>query len=211
MLIIDISASSRFSHTKHLKSELIAEMAALLAFSAIKNQDNVGLLLFSNEIELYLKPKKGLKHVLRVIRELLFFQPKHQGTNLQRALSFLGNVEKKHSVCFLISDFLMEPLFHEIVITAKRHELIGIELYDEYEQIFPSTGLVSLHDLESNQKMIIDSSDPLLQKNYQETSKYRQLSWKQAFNKAGAEWISIRSDESYTQALYRFFKFRHKK
>ncbi|CAF24607.1 DUF58 domain-containing protein [Candidatus Protochlamydia amoebophila] len=211
MLVVDISASSHFSHIKQLKSELIAEVAALLAFSAIKNQDNVGLLLFSNQIELYLKPKKGLRHVLRVIRELLFFQPQYRGTDLQKALRFLGNVQKKQSTCFLISDFLTQPLFHAIHVTAKRHELIGIQLYDEYEQNFPSMGLISLYDLESNKKALIDSSDKSLQKFYQESSKYRQQLWQKTFAKAGAAWISIRTDESSTQALYNFFKFRHKK
>lgn len=212
MLVVDLSASARFSHTRQLKSEWIAEIGALIAFSAIKNHDKVGLLLFTDEVELYLKPKKGVRHVLRVIRDLLFFQPLGTGTNLQKALSFFGRVQKKQAICFLISDFLAPGSFeHEIKVASKRHELIAIQVYDEYEKVFPSTGLISLSDLESGEMALVDSSNAFIQKNYQSQAEEQQLALKQTIAKAGAELISINTNASYTKALYRFFKERHKR
>ncbi len=149
MLVVDVSASSHFGHASYLKSELITEIAALLAFSAIKNQDKVGLLLFSDQIELYLRPKKGSRHVLRIIRELLYFQPKQRGTDLQKALAFLGKVQRHQTVCFIISDFISGDFSHELQLTAKRHETIAIYVYDDYEIQFPNIGLIALQDLES--------------------------------------------------------------
>lgn len=211
LLVVDISASSRFSHTDRLKSELIAEIGALLAFSAIRNQDKVGLLLFSDIIELYLRPKKGLRHVLRVIRELLFFQPKRRGTNLQKALNFLGHVQKRQAICFLISDFLVGSLGQEISLTAKRHELIAIQVYDDYEKAFPPAGLVTLKDLETNDLFVADSSNPSIQKHYHERASLRQQNLKHMLERSGAELISISSKDSYSQSLYQFFTKRHRR
>jgi uncharacterized protein (DUF58 family) len=212
MLVIDVSASGLFGHTDRAKSELIAEIGALLAFSAIKNQDKVGLLLFSDEIELYLKPKKGVRHILRIIRELLFFQPKHKGTNIEKALAFLGRVQRRQVICFLISDFITNDNFdHEASLLAKRHEMIAIQVYDKYEKQFPSLGIVQLRDLESNLIQLIDSSDTSIQKEFQKKADERQTKLKHLMNKIGAGFISIASDESYTKALYLFFKHRGRK
>lgn len=212
MLVVDVSASARFSHTQHLKSEWIAEIGALIAFSAIKNHDKVGLLLFTDEIELYLKPKKGVRHVLRVIRELLFFEPRGKQTNLQKALSFFCQVQKRQSICFLISDFLSPgPYEHEIRVASKRHELIAIQVYDEYEKVFPDAGLITLNDLESDELALIDSSDTFVQKDYQSINERKQYALKQTIAKAGAELILINTNASYTKALYRFFRERHKR
>ncbi|WP_228840632.1 DUF58 domain-containing protein [Candidatus Protochlamydia phocaeensis] len=211
ILMVDISASARFSHTPHLKSEWIAEIGALLAFSAIKNQDKIGLLLFSDEIELYLRPRKGVKHVLRVIRELLYFQPQHKGTNLKKALAFLGRVQKRQAICFLISDFLCADYSHEINLIAKRHELIAIQVYDSYETNFPNLGLLTLRDLESQQFCLVDTSDANVQKHFQEKADQRQLALKHTMEKAKADLITLHSDESYTLALQQFFKYRGRK
>jgi uncharacterized protein (DUF58 family) len=209
MLVVDISASSLFSHTGRLKSELIAEIGALLAFSAIKNLDKVGLLLYSDEVELYLRPKKGTRHVLRVIRELLLFKPQHKGTNLLKALTFLGNTQRRKAICFIISDFLTAQRFdHEAALIAKRHELIAIQVYDAYEKQFPNLGLVQLRDLESNQLQLVDSSDPVTQTSYQQKAEERQKDLKKLMNRIGAGFISVASDESYTKALHHFFKHR---
>jgi uncharacterized protein (DUF58 family) len=208
MLVVDISASTRFSHTSHLKSEWIAEIGALLAFSAIKNQDKVGLLLFSDEIELYLRPKKGIKHVLRVIRELLYFQPRKTGTNLKKSLAFLGHVQKRQAICFLISDFLNMDYSHEINLIAKRHELIAIQVHDSYETAFPSMGLVTVRDLESQQIVLVDTSNEKVQKNFQEKASHHQHLLKQTMQRAGADFIYLHSDESYVKALQQFFKHR---
>lgn len=211
MLIVDISSSAHFGHSKRLKSELIAEIGAVLAFSAIKNHDKVGLLLFSNQIELYLPPKKGKRHVLRVIRELLFFKPQHNGTDLYSALSFLGKVQKHKSICFLISDFIGEICKQELLLTAKRHEVIAIQIYDDYERQFPSLGLMTLKDLESNNYKSIDTSNLTSQKDFVEKSKQKQIELQKSMSKASIDLISIRTTDSYIQILHHFFKTRGSK
>lgn len=211
MLVVDVSASSQFGHASRLKSQLIAEIGALLAFSAIKNQDKVGLLLFSDQIELYLRPKKGTRHVLRVIRELLYFQPQHLGTDLQKALAFLGRVQRHQTICFLISDFLTENFSHELRLTAKRHETIAIRVYDQYENQFPKLGLAALRDLESNSSAYVDSSDPLTRTKFQEKAELNHTQLQQLIHRAGADLISIRTDESYEKTLQHFFIKRGRK
>lgn len=211
MLVVDISASSRYSHTSRLKSEMIAELAALLAFSAIKNQDKVGLLLFSSEVELYLKPKKGVRHVLRVIRELLYFKPQHEGTHLQKALSFLGRVQNKHAICFLISDFLSKDFSKEVAIIAKRHELIAFHVYDEFEKQFELEGLFQLRDLESHLEALIDTSDSQVRQHFQEKSQQQSLTIKRLFQKTGADYFSMHTGEHSADVLHRFFRLRERK
>lgn len=210
MLVVDVSASSLFSHTQRLKSEMIAELGALIAFSAIKNQDRVGLLLFSDEIELYLKPKKGIRHVLRVIRELLYFAPKHKGTNLQKALTFLGRVQRKHSICFIISDFLTADFSRQAAVTSKRHELIGFHVYDAYEREFHPKGLFHLRDLETQQTRMVDTTAIEVQQHFQEKTASHAFFIQKLFNRIGADLISMRTDESSSDVLYRFFQLRRR-
>jgi len=210
-LVVDISASSRYGHSTLLKSELIAELAAILAFSAIKNQDKVGLLLFTNEIELYLPPKKGLRHVLRVIRELLYFQPKHMGTDLPKALSFLGKVQRKKAICFLISDFLANNFERQVSVIAKRHALIAIHVFDVYEKKFAPQGLFALRDLETDKEAIIDTSNSLVQNHFQKQAQEQERYVKQLFERAGADYTTIHTDESPADALQRFFRLRRPK
>lgn len=213
MLVIDISASSQFSSSPRLKSEIIAEIGALLAFSAIKNQDRVGLLLFSNEIELYLSPKKGIRHVLRVIRDLLYFKPQHSGTDLKKALAFLGKVQKRHSICFLISDFLapINQFEHESLLIAKRHDLIFLHVCDAHEENFPDLGLVHLKDLESGEMRLIDSANFTLQQSFRELAKERQQNLIRLTNQIRAGFISVSSHLSYIPPLRKFFKLRERK
>jgi len=208
MLIVDISASARFGHASRLKSELIAEIGALLAFSAIKNQDKVGLLLFSDDIELFLKPKKGTRHVVRVIRELLFFQPKHSGTNLQKALVFLGKVQKQKSICFLISDFMTDRFEYELQLTAQRHETIAIQIYDDYERQLPELGLIKLRDLETQTYVYVDTSNAYHQNLYQESANQNQQILRKMMNRTGVDLISIQTKESYLKKLQHFFRKR---
>lgn len=208
MLVVDISASSRFSHTSQFKSELIAELAALIAFSAIKNQDKVGLLLFSTEVELYIRPKKGPRHVLRVIRELLYFTPQHRGTDLQKALEFLGKVQRKKAICFLISDFIVEEFSKEALIIAKRHELIGFQVYDAMERSFAPEAFITLKDLESGEEIAVDTTNKHIREQYEERSHAEQERLKHFFNRMGAELLSISTDEDSSSALRRFFKMR---
>lgn len=210
MLIVDISASSLFSSDSRLRSELIAEIAAVLAFSATKNQDKVGLILFSSKIELYLPAKKTVRSVLRVIRELLYFKPKHKGTDLQKALSFLGKVQHKHAVCFLISDFLKPNSGRDIDIISQKHDLIAIKVSDPCEKSFPNLGLVQLKDLESGQESLVDTSHPLFQKQFIERAKEQERIFKQATRRSGCSVIEISTQKSYIEPLRHFFRTRSK-
>jgi len=205
MLVIDISAATHFGHAAYLKSEMIAEIGALLAFSAIKNHDKVGLLLYTSEVELFLKPKKGLKHVLRCIRELLYFQAKYPGKNLKTALNFLGKVQKQKAVCFVISDFMGDHSEHELSITAQRHETIAIQIYDTYERELPLLGLLKLYDLESQSYTYVDTSHPVIREHYQKKSAEQQQLVKKMMNKFGIDFISMHTQEDYLKILRHFF------
>lgn len=211
MLVVDISASSRFSHTSRLKSEMIAELAALIAFSAIKNQDKVGLLLFSNEIELYLKPKKGVRHVLRVIRELLYFQPKHRGTDIRKALAFIGRLQRKRAICFLISDFFADDFSQQATLIAKRHDLIAFHVYDAFETLFAPHGLFTLRDLETDIETIVDTGDAAVRAHYEENSQAQQSSIKHLFERIGADHLLLSTESSTPEVLQRFFRLRGRK
>lgn len=211
LLLVDVSASGYYGHDKYLKIDKIAELGALLAFSVIHNQDKIGLILFSNEIELYLRPQKNVSHVLRVIRELLYFKPKYLGTDVKKALKFAGKVQKKRAICFMISDFYAADFSLQASLIAKHHELIAIQVQDTYEQYFPSLGLLTLQDLESNQLKVISTSDLLTQKNYQEDHQKHQKTIKQLFEKIGVNLIKMTTKDSSAKMLYRFFQLRKRK
>ncbi len=211
MLVVDISSSNQFSHLKMQKCELIAEIAALLAFSAIKNQDKLGLLLFSEEIELYLKPKKGTRHVVRVIHDLLYYSPKYKGTNLQKALSFFGKIQEKKTICFLISDFLTNGFNKEVSLIAKRHDLIAFHIFDTYEQQFLPKGLYSLKDLETGEEKVVDAADLVIQENYQKEAEIKIENTRKIFEQAGADYFRMHTGENSSDALQRFFRLRKRK
>jgi len=192
MIVVDLSASSRFGTHHGLKRDLIAEIGAVLAFSAIKNQDNVGLILFSGEVEKYIPPKKGVRHVLRVIRELLVFEPKHAGTDLDCALAFLGGIVRKSCICFLISDFICPPQEHRLSLLAKRHDLISIAVTDPCELEFPDMGVVALKDLETGVVTVIDSSGE--KQDFREKGMGRLQAVKGMMQKIGAGFIDVRTD-----------------
>lgn len=209
MLLVDISASSRFGSQNTLKNTLMAEIGAVLAFSAIKNQDRVGLILFSDQVELYLAPKKGLRHVLRVVRELLVFSPKHPKTDLNAALAFLGNVQQRSSICFLISDFLANGYEHQAKLIAKEHDLISVCVRDPNEENFPQLGLLQMQDLETGQNSIVDTNKDTLffrnlaQKGIEKT--------KRMMSSIGVDFIEIQTNQPYIPVLKNFFKIRGRK
>lgn len=211
MLIVDISASTRFSHTEKLKSQVIAEIAALIAFSAIKNQDKVGLLLFSDQVELYLPPRKSVRHVLRVIREILFFQPKGRGTKLSQALTFLGKVQRRQAICFLLSDFLTDDFRHEAALLSQRHELIALQIYDLHERVLPEMGFATLFDLETHVFSFIDTGDESVRLKYQEEAKKRAVILKRMLQKIDAALLAIPTDGSYLHVLQHFFQRRKRR
>lgn len=211
MLVVDVSASTHFGTHYGSKSTLIAEIGAVLAFSAIKNNDKIGLILFSDTIEKYLPPRKGLRHVLRVIRELLVFKPRHTGSDMRAALAFLGKVHRRTGICFLISDFLCSDYAHEAALIAMRHDLIGLRVVDPTEEEFPKIGLMNAEDLESSDSGLIDTSSPAVQEEYMMSAVRHTQLFRQLMNKIGAGYIEIRTDQPYMHALKKFFKIREKK
>lgn len=210
LLVVDVSASLRFGSRNRLKSELIAEIGAALAFSAIKNHDKVGLILFSDIIEKYVPPGKGVRHVLRIIRELLVFEPKQRGSDVKQALSFLGNVQRRAGICFLLSDFLCSDYAHEAALIARKHDLISICITDPYENRFPGIPLVALRDLETQQSALLDTSAASLQDQYNKTSVQRIQQNKTLMNKLNAGFIEVRTDKPYMLPLRKFFKLRER-
>lgn len=210
ILVVDVSASLRFGSRDQLKSEVIAEIGAALAFSAIKNHDKVGLILFSEIIEKYVPPGKGVRHVLRIIRELLVFEPKQRGSDLKGALSFLGNVQRRAGICFLLSDFLCSDYAHEAALIARKHDLISICVTDPYENVFPKIPLVTLTDLETKETALVDTSFEIIQDSYTKSTSHRIQKNKQLMHKLNAGFIEVRTDKSYMLALQKFFKLRER-
>jgi len=208
MLLVDMSRSAFFGSVNQLKSEMGIEICALLAFSAINNNDKVGLLLFTDAIELFIPPKKGRKHILRIIRELLDFEPQGKGTDLRVALDYFNNLIKKRSICFLLSDFLAEHYEDALRIAARRHDLVGIRLTDRREQELPPAGLLRVSDAEADLYHWLDTSSRHVRRQYTDWYLKRRRAFEEAFRKAGADQITIYTDESYVHQLLQFFKKR---
>ena len=210
-LIVDISRSGEFGSQNQLKHEFGAEIASVLGFSAIKNNDKVGLILFSNDIEKYVVPKKGKSHVLRVIRELLYTSPSKNGTSIKVALDYLLKVAKRKSVVFLISDFLDEDYWSSLKVVNRKHDLIGIRLFDPAEITFPNLGVVKVRDSETGESFWIDTSSnkDMEELKKQIESKFDQLN-KNA-KKIGFDLISISTNEDFVDPLLKLFKRREKR
>mgnify|MGYP001483295645 CR=1 FL=1 len=210
-LIVDISASGAFGSESQLKKNIGAEIASVLGFSAIKNNDKVGLILFSNEVVKYVPPKKGKSHVLRVIRELLYTKPNGNGSSIKDALEFLMKVSKRRCVVFLLSDFLDNKFWNSIRIANRKHDLIGIKIYDPYEINLPDIGMIKVEDPETGSMFWIDTSfEPdLKQMNNNNIKSLVDLEKQSA--KIGLDIISISTTEDYVDPLMKFFKRRGKK
>lgn len=211
MLLVDISGSSFFGLGEQWKQELLTEICALLAFSADSNNDKVGLLLFSQQPELFIAPKKGRQHTLRIIRELLNVQPADRGTDLAAAIQFTRNVLKKKSVCFLLSDFWAQGYEASLRTLARRHDCVGIHCWDERERMLPDVGLLRSFDVESGQRMWLDTSDPQLRSAYARRFEDNLAYANHAFRRAGADFLSLQTNEPYASALLHFFEKRAKK
>lgn len=208
LLLVDLSASTYFGSGAALKREIMTEMAAVLAFSVIRNHDNVGLILFSEGVEKYIPPRRGERHVLRVIRELLLYEPVKKASDLKETLTFLGKVQRKSSICFLISDFLYPLCAHEIALAAKQHDLIAVHVVDPREEKLPEIGLLHLTDLETGRPLCIDSSSSTLQTQFQATIAQQRKELAHVFGKAGADKVEISTTTPYLQVLIKFFKRR---
>ena len=210
MLLIDMSRSAFFGTKNQFKNELLTEICAVLAFSAINNNDKVGVIFFSDTIEKYIPPKKGRGHILRIIRELIDFKPTGHGTNIGKTLEYFNNVVKKRSICFLLSDFMDTNYEAPLRIAARKHDIIGIQLTDPREMELPNVGLLRVADAETGKMKWLDTASQKVKTEYLNQFKEFSNYCKNAFVKTGADVISIHSDESYVNALLKFFKRRHR-
>ena len=196
MLMVDISGSEFFGTQEQFKNEIITEIAATLAFSAMQNNDKTGLILFSDEVELYIPPKKGKSHVLRIIRELLEFEPKSNKTDIANALKFLSNVMKKKAIVFVLSDFIADDYKDTLRIAAKKHDLTGIRIYDKAEEIIPNLGMVQMEDQETGELLLVNTGSKSVRNQYYSYHRERVDYFVESFTKSGAGAMSCRVDES---------------
>jgi uncharacterized protein (DUF58 family) len=208
MLIVDLSASQRFGTGERFKTEAAAEITALLSLAAIKNNDKVGLLVYTDEVELYIPPKKGRNHVLRLIREILYFQPSGKGTNTAAALEYFLSISKKKSVVFLISDFIDEDFEKPMGVAARKHDLIALKLSDNLEMKIPRTGLIRFQDLETGAECLVDSSSKRFIKMFQKRIIDRHRNFEAMAAKMGLDRIYIPAGGDYSTPLIRFFEMR---
>ena len=211
MILADISASGSFGTVKHLKAELAAELCAVLAFAAINNNDNIGLILFTDRVEKYFPPKKGITYVLRIIRELLYYKPEGRKTDIASALEFLSKVTTRQTVAFLVSDFMAVGYERALRIAAKRHDLIAVEVSDPREEEIPSLGLMELEDPESGETLLVDTGDPRVREGFSRIMKRRRSEREDYFRAHGVDCIKVSTARPYVKPLMRFFKKRQKR
>ncbi|MBM4154131.1 MAG: DUF58 domain-containing protein [Lentisphaerae bacterium] len=212
LFLADVSASNRFGSLGQLKKDLIAEMTAVLAFSAIRNNDRVGLVLFSGEVEAYVPPRKGVGHGLRVIREALFHEPRRRDTAVAPALEFLNHVITRRSVCFLLTDFLFPDAADRLLsIAARRHDVIAVVVSDRREQAWPKAGLVEFEDLETGERFLRDASDPSTRARLTGRAAAQRADLLSRLRRAGLDAIEVSAGEPYDRALVRFFRERERR
>lgn len=208
MLLVDVSGSRDFGSIVQTKRELMTELAATLAFSSIQNNDKVGVIFFSDRIEKFIPPQKGRKHVLHIIRELISFEPVSRKTDIGGALRYFTSVIKKHSTAFLISDFMYDNYADALMIANRKHDIVGLHLYDVREKELPDVGLIKLKDAESEQRLWFDTSDKRVRKAYRDAWLANQLAMQQCFTRAGVDHVSISTSEDYVRCLMRLFRMR---
>ena len=208
MLLVDMSASEQFGSRRASKSRVAAEVAALCAFSAIKNNDRVGLILVTDRVEKFVPPKKGRKHVMRVVREILGAEPEHSGTDLRVALETLYRVARRRSVAFLLSDFFAEGYDRALSLAAARHDVIPVMLTDPRDEEIPDVGLASFQDLESGQSVLVDTTDPVVRAHYAQSMRRLRATKLKLFKKLGLDHCVIRTDASYVRPLHDLFARR---
>ena len=211
MLLIDVSASGNFGTQEQFKRELATELSAILAFSAIKNNDKVGVIFFTDKVEQFIPPKKGKSHILRIIREVLAFQPTGKGTNIAGALEYFNSVIKKRSICFILSDFMSKEFDRPLKIASKKHDLVALRIHDTREDTLPNVGLVPMQDAETEKMIFVDTSSKKVRDNFaknrlQATEKLRKL-----FPASGVDLIDITTGTDYVKPLINFFKTRGKR
>ena len=211
ILLIDVSSSGKFGTRDSFKNETAAELGALLAFSAIKNNDKVGLIIFTDQIEIFVPPKKGRAHVLRIIREILYFKPQGKGTNIAAALEYFNKVIRRKSVVFLVSDFLSEGFTKPLQIANNKHDIIAIKVSDPREITFDDVGLIELEDAETGEVLIIDTGSKEFRKEFAAQAEEDVTGLRKRFRSINLDFINIRTDQSYIVPLINFFKMREKR
>ncbi len=208
MLLIDISKSSIFGTQNQFKSDLITELAAVIAFSASINNDKVGAILFSDQIEKYIPPKKGRSHILRIIREIIYCEAKSKGTDLSVALEYLNNVQKKKAITFVLSDFMTQGYETALSIASRRHDIVGMHIYDEREKELPNIGMLRSKDPETDELVFLDTSSRKVRENYSNWFEQNFEYYNNIFNRSRADHLSITTGEDYVKKLLKFFKKR---
>ncbi|MGK5092162.1 DUF58 domain-containing protein [Deltaproteobacteria bacterium TL4] len=211
MFLVDLSASGTFGTVEKTKNEVAAELCALLSFSAVKNNDKVGLIVFTDDIEMFIPPKKGVSHVLRLIRELLNFIPTETQTNLNAALDYLGRVLHKRCVVFLISDFQAEAFEKPLSVLNKRHDLIALSVTDPREMTMPDLGLVELEDAETGEMILIDTSSLQVRNEYEQLGTARSQKLRELFRSIGVDYAELVTGRNYVKELVKFFRSREKR
>ncbi len=208
MLLVDVSASGDFGTQVQKKREMMTEIAATLAFSAIQNNDKIGVIFFTDKIEKFIPPQKGKKHVLYIIRELLGFEPESQKTNIEEALIYLTNAIKKRCTAFIISDFIDKDFKKSLTIANRKHDMVALQIYDKREAELPSVGLIRMKDAESGEDLWIDTSSAKVRNLYHKNWRERQDQVKQTLSQCGVDSVSIATDDDYVKALMKIFKQR---
>jgi uncharacterized protein (DUF58 family) len=208
MLLVDVSESGMFGSTAMLKRELITELTATIAFSAIQNNDKAGVIFFSDKIEKYIPPKKGKSHILRIIRELINFKPESKGTDISLALKYLNNMIKKRCIAFVISDFMDSGFDDAIKVASKKHDLAALRIVDPREEEMPDVGIVRFKDAETGFVSVMDTSDANVRNNYRLYFQQSARLTSELLNKSGVDHVAIRTDQSYVKPLMNLFKQR---
>lgn len=211
MLLLDASSSSSFGTTKRFKKELAAEVSAVLAFAAIQNNDRVGLIIFTDRIEKFIPPRKGLQHVLRVVREALYFKPKGKGTDIAAAIKYLDNVTTRRAVTFIISDFFAKDFKKSLSIANKKHDVVAITITDPREAALPNAGIIELVDAESGKPYMVDTSSERVRENYAKKAMVMKDERAKLFGSVGVDHIDISTDKSYIEEFIKFFRVRKKR
>ena len=208
MLMVDISGSESFGSKNQFKKDIVTEIAATMAFSATQNNDKIGLILFSDQIELYIPPKKGKSHVLRIIRELIEFHPKSNKTDVAQALKFLSGTQKKKAIVFVISDFMSDEYENTLKIASKKHDITGIRVFDIREEKMPNLGMVSMVDAETGETQVVNTGSKSVRLEYEKEYRNKVDYFTETFRKSGSGVVSTRVDESYVTKLLSYFKSR---
>ena len=208
MLLVDMSGSKDFGTKKQLKQELVTELCAVLAFSAIQNNDKVGVIFFSDQVEKFIPPKKGKSHILMIIRELIDFQPEHKGTNVKEALRYFTLAIKKRCTAFIISDFLSDPFDNEIKIANQKHDIVALQIFDEREVELPNVGMIELQDAESGNTQWFDTSSASNRNAYKANALRKQGEIQELFRKSGVDHTRLATHQSFIQPLMTLFKRR---